>query len=70
MKEKYQKLVKNLRFYHDNLLHLEWEYCNRYLLIWEEMVVGHYHTYEEAVAEADYKFEPGSFLLKHCKPND
>jgi len=67
MKEKYQNLIKNLRFYHDNLAQFEREYQNKYLLIWEQMVAGIYPTYEEAMQDASFKYDPGTYLLKQCQ---
>ncbi|GEO04903.1 hypothetical protein AAE02nite_25670 [Adhaeribacter aerolatus] len=66
MKEKYQKLIRNLRFYRDNLAWFEQQYQGKYLLIWEEMLAGIYTSYEEALVEANGEFEPGTYLLKHC----
>ncbi len=68
MKEKYQKLIRNLRFYHDNLVHFEQQYRGKYLLIWDEMLAGIYPSYEEAVEQANNEFEPGTYLLKQCQP--
>ena len=68
MKEKYQKLIRNLRFYNDNLTQLEQQYPGKYLLIWEEMVAGIYYSYEEALVEASDGYEPGTYLLKQCQP--
>lgn len=67
MKEKYQKLIKNLNFYHDNLEMLGQRYLGKYLVIWEQQIAGIYGSYDEAQAEAISKFEPGTYLLKHCQ---
>ncbi|MDB5263706.1 MAG: hypothetical protein JWQ14_2989 [Adhaeribacter sp.] len=68
MKEKYQQLIRNLRFYHRNLAQYEQQYAGKYLLICEETLAGIYISYEEALVVVTNGLDVGTYLLKHCQP--
>jgi len=66
MKDKYKKLLNNLLFYRHNREKLQQVYYNQYLLISEQMVVGIFPTYEEAIQTGSKNYNDGCFLVKHC----
>lgn len=70
MKEMYLKLIRNLQFYNNNLPQFRQQYPGKYLLIWEETLAGVYASHDEAQAAANATYDPGTYLLKHCQPEN
>jgi len=64
-------LKANLEFVKKNRIRLLEEYKNKYLLVFEEKVVGSFDTYENAAAEGIRSFGiEGTFLVYHMTENE
>lgn len=63
-------LDKEYLYYKNNIDKLNTDYTNRFIIIKDETLIGDYETIEEAMAAGLSKFEPGTFLVKQCIPED
>jgi hypothetical protein len=61
---------KDYEFYKDHKDEFIKKYGEKYLLIYNEELIGAYDTEKEAlkVAISDKKYKPGEFLIHHCIP--
>lgn len=63
-------LDKEYLYYKNNIDKLNTDYTNRFIIIKDETLIGDYETIEEAMAAGLSKFEPGTFLVQQCIPED
>lgn len=61
-------LEKEYKFYKENLSGLLLQYKAKYIVIRDLKVVGAYDTEKTAYEEAVKKWDLGTFLIKHCIP--
>ena len=63
-------LDKEFQYYLDNQSDLVKIYCNRFIVIRSDKVVGDYDSYEQALYESMNKYELGTFLIQECTEGD
>ncbi len=63
-------LEKEYLYYKDHLDELNSKFANRYIVIKDEILIGDYETIEQAMTAGLKQFEPGTFLVKQCIPED
>ena len=63
-------LEKEYTFYRNNMDAFNAKYPNRFIVIKDENVIGDYETIEQAMEAGLELFEPGTFLVHHCIPEE
>jgi len=61
-------LEKDFEYYLQHQDELVQKYSGKFLLIFQEQVVGDYPTFEEAIREASKKYGLGNVLIQKCEP--
>lgn len=61
-------LDKEFKYFRDNQNELVEKYLNQYIVIVGEEVKGAYDDVGTAYQRSIKQYEPGSFLIQHCKP--
>ena len=57
-------------FYKKNMADFNTKYADRFIVIKDETIIGDFETIELAMEEGLRQFEPGTFLVKQCIPED
>lgn len=63
-------LEKEFKYYIDNQTELVEKYQGKFLVIKGENIVDVYESFEEAVIEAQKKYDLGTFLIQQCLPGE
>jgi hypothetical protein len=61
-----KNMFSNILYYHTNCEKLKHNYSNRYLLIKDEKVIGHFDTWSEAGQHGLRLFKNDNFFIKYC----
>jgi hypothetical protein len=59
-------LEKEFQYYLDNQDDLVKKYNNRFIVIIDNKVVGHFDDYEQALFQSLKQYEAGTFLIQEC----
>lgn len=59
-------MFKEILYYYQHKDQLLKNYYNRYLLIKDEKIIGHFDSWPEAYLAAYRLFQNNNFFIKHC----
>ena len=64
-----QNMLKDFKFFLDNIEKLYEQYGNKYVAIKNERILGAYSSIKEAVETTSQSEKFGTFIVQQCAPN-
>jgi hypothetical protein len=63
-------IEKEFKWYLENQSQLIEKYNGKFLIIQNNSIIGDYDTEEDAVFDAQKKYEQGTYIIQFCSPGD